>query len=326
MNRQRRALALAGAALCAIRPLQSLAQATAYPSGPVKVIVPFAPGGIVDVMARLVADELGRQLQQPFYVENRPGATSTLGTAALKASAADGQTILFGTSSIELLNPFLFKKLPYQVADLQRVSVIYDSSIALVVPRKSKVGNFKELVAYAKSKGNGVTFGSWGAGSSGHLFGVMLENAFGIKLVHVPYKGEIGALTDMARGDLDMTWASPNGARTFREKGDSVVIGSTGSARSPALPDVPTFAEQGFESFNLGLYGVAYAPKGTPTAIVDQLQRAIHAAVVQAAVKERFATMGLTPVGSTPAQFDALFTRERPIWQKLVETSGATLD
>lgn len=327
MNHQRRSLALGSFALLATHPLHALAQAAArYPAGPVKVIVPFAAGGIVDVMARLVTEQMSQTLKQSFFIDNRPGGTSTIGTIALKAAPPDGQTILFGTSSLELLNPFLFKKLPYEVSDLQRISVIYDSSIALVVPKKIKVQNFKELIAYAKTRGDGMTFGSWGTGSSGHLFGSMLESAFGIKLVHVPYKGEIPALTDMSRGDLDMSWASPNGARTFREKGDSVVIGVTGASRSPGLPEVPTFAEQGYEAFKLGLYGVAYAPKGTPPAIIEQLQQAIHAAVTRPAIQERFATLGLVPVGNTPAEFDALFARERPVWQKLAAASGASLD
>lgn len=318
------------AALAACTSPWALAQNDGLPAGPVKLIVPFAAGGIVDVMARLVGERMAPLLKQSVFIENRPGATGALGVAALKAAAPDGQTILFGTSSIELLNPHLFRKLPYEVSDLQRISVIYDSSIALVVPKAANVRNLAEFVAHVKAKAkgakHGLTYGSWGNGSSGHLFGGMLENAFGLKLDHVPYKGEMAALTDMARGDLDMTWASPNGARTFREQGSSVVVAVTGSARSPALPDVPTFAEQGYDAFKLGLYGVAYAPRGTPAPLVERYQRAIREVVMRPEVKERFAQLGLLPVGNTPAEFGALFERERAVWQKLIQASGVTLD
>lgn len=327
MNPRRRSLALAALAMGMAHPLRAFAQpASAYPKGPVKIIVPQSPGGIVDVAGRLIADQLAQQFKQSFFVENRPGANSTLGTAVLSNASPDGQTILFGTSSIEFMNPYLYKNLSFETADLQKISVVYDSSIALVVPKKLGVKNFKELVAYAKTKGDGMTYGSWGNGSSAHVFGVILENAFGIKLVHVPYKGELAALVDMSRGDLDMTWASPNGARTFQEKGDAVVIAVTGAARSPGLPGVPTFAEQGVDAFKLGLYGVAYAPKGTPPAIVARLQQGISQMLTLPSVRERFATLGLIPVGSTPEAFAALFDRERPVWQKLIAVSGATLD
>lgn len=328
MNLHRRSLTLAGVALCASPALLARTQPASgdYPAHPIKVIVPFAPGGVVDVMSRVLADAMSQQLKQTLFVENRPGATSTLGAAQLKSAAADGYTLLFGTSGIELMNPSLFKKLPYAVSDLQKVSVIYDSSIALVVPKKIGVNSFNELIAYAKRKGNGMTFGSWGTGSSAHLFGTLLENAFGIQLVHVPYKGEVAALTDMARGDLDMSWASPNGARTFRDKGDAVIIGVTGSGRSPGLPEVPTFAEQGFEALKLGLYGVAYAPRGTPRPVVETVQQAIQTALAQPAVRERFATMGLTPMGSTTAEFETLFARERSAWTQLIVSSKASLD
>jgi len=328
MPLNRRQLSLAALAACA--GPRVLAQTDGYPAGPVKLIVPFAAGGIVDVMARLVGERVAPLIKQSVFIENRPGANAALGVAALKTAAPDGQTILFGTSSIELLNPYLVRKLSYDVSDLQRISVIYDSSIALVVPKSTKVKSLAEFVAYAKNKAKGdkqgLTFGSWGNGSSGHLLGGMLEAAFGLKLDHVPYKGEISALTDMARGDLDMTWASPNGARSFREQGNSVVVAVTGSARSPALPDVPTFAEQGYDAFKLGLYGVAYAPRGTPAAVIDRYQQAIQQVVRSPDVKERFAQLGLLPVGSTPAEFNALFARERPIWQKIIQASGVTLE
>lgn len=329
MNLTRRTLCVTGALLGSglSLPLTASAQTAAgYPGGPIKIIVPFAPGGIVDSMARLLGDQMATALKQSVFIENRPGASGSLGPAALKKAAPDGLTLMFATNALELFNPHMFKKLPYEGKDLERITVIYDSSIALVVPKSIKVTNIKELAAYAKTRPQGLTYGSWGNGSAGHLFGELLKGTLGVNMAHVPYKGEIPALTDMVRGDLDLTWASPNGARTFIEQGNSVVVGVTGNSRSPGLPQVATFTEQGISAFNLGLYGVAYAPAGTPRPIVEKLQQVIRDIVHRPEVRERFATMGMVPVGSTTAEFNKLFEQDRPVWQRLIQASGATLD
>lgn len=327
MNFRRRTLALAGMTAWLGQPLNALAQRpVAFPSGPVKLLVPFASGGIIDVTARWVGLQLGQVLNKPVHVENRPGASGALAAAALKTSPADGHTILIATNGLEVMNPFLFKKQAYEVSDLKRISIISESSIALVVPKKLGVTTLKELTAYVKGKGDGATYGSWGQGSSGHIFGSLLAQAMGVKMLHVPYKGEMAALMDLSRGDLDLSWASPNGARAARDRGDVVVIAVTGGVRSPGLPDVATFAEQGLESLKLGLYTVAYAPKDTPLPVVDALQQALVQVLAQPETKERFATMGQVPVGSTPAQFDTMIAREAPIWREAIRASGASLD
>jgi tripartite-type tricarboxylate transporter receptor subunit TctC len=299
----------------------------AWPTAPVKVIVPFAPGGIVDVMARLVAERMGQGLGRNFVVENKPGANGGLGVQALAAAPPDGQTLLFTTSSTELINPWLYpKNLGYDPQKLAHVTVIYDSSIALCVAKETPVENLAQLVAFAKEKPQGLTFGSWGNGSSGHLFGELIKLKSGIRLDHVAYRGEVSALGDVVQRSLDMTWASPNGARNFRQSSGVRILGVTGRNRSPGIPEVPTFAEQGMGDFSLGLYGVAYVPAGTPRAVIDKIQREIRAVITAPEVKERFAGMGMIPVGNTPEEFKTLFQAEAATWKQIVDASGVKLE
>lgn len=169
-----------------------------YPTRPVKVIMPFAPGGIIDVLGRLIADRLSARTGKNFLIDNKPGANTIVGTQALVASPPDGYTIMFTTNSSQVLNPLLYKSLPYNPErDLEAISILSSSSILLAVPTAMPVTDLKGLIEYARTKPNGLTFGSWGNGSSGHLFGELIAQKAGIKLTHVAYRGEVAALNEV---------------------------------------------------------------------------------------------------------------------------------
>jgi tripartite-type tricarboxylate transporter receptor subunit TctC len=298
-----------------------------YPDRPVKIIMPFAPGGIIDVKGRLIADKLSAKLGKNFIVDNKPGAATILGTQALIQSPPDGYTIMFTTSGTELQNPLLYPNLPYDpVTQLQPVTITDTATNYLAVRKDSPINDFKSLVEIAKSRPQGLTFGSWGKGSSGHLFGELIKLKTGANLIHVPYRGELAALNEVIQGALDMTWASANGPKPFLEQGSVKLIGATGDSRVSSLPDVPTFAEQGWPDAKLGLYGIVYAPVGTPRPIVDFLQREIKQVVMMPDMIARFADMGLRPIGNTPEEARALFRREFLVWKEVIEKADIRLE
>ena len=298
-----------------------------YPNRPVKIIMPFAPGGIIDVKGRLIADRLAAKLGKNFVVDNKPGANTIVGTQALIQSPPDGYTIMMTTSGTEIQNPLLYPNLPYDpVRQLQPVTVTDTASIILTTRKDSAVSDFKSLVEVAKQRPQGLTFGSWGKGSSGHLFGELMKLKTGANLIHVPYRGELAELNDVVQGTLDLCWTSANGPKPFLEQGTVKLIAATGSRRTPGMPDLPTFAEQGFPDANLGLYGIVYAPAGTPMTIVNFLQREIKAVSDTPEMKAKFAEMGLIPINNTPEEARALFRREFLVWKDVVEKADIRLE
>ncbi len=298
-----------------------------YPDHPVKIIMPFAPGGIIDVKGRLIADKLSSRMGKNFIVDNKPGANTTIGTMALIQSPADGYTIMFTTSGTELQNPVLFPNLPYDpIKQLQPITITDTATNYLAVRKDSPINDFKSLIEIAKSRPQGLTFGSWGKGSSGHLFGELIKLKTGANLIHVPYRGELAALNEVVQGALDMTWASANGPKPFVEQGTIKLIGATGDRRVESLPDVPTFAEQGWPDAQLGLYGIVYAPMGTPRPIVDRLQREIREVIYSPEILARFKDMGLRPIGNTPEEARAMFRREALVWKEVIEKADIRLD
>lgn len=304
----------------------AMAQAT-YPARPVKVIMPFAPGGIIDVLGRLLADRMSARTGKNFIIENKPGANTIVGAQALVAAPADGYTIMFTTNSSQVLNPLLYKSLPYNPErDLEAISILSSSSILLAVPTTMPAADLKGVIEYARTKPNGLTFGSWGNGSAGHLFGALIAQKAGIKLTHVAYRGEVAALNEVVQGSLDMTWASPNGAKALIGQGKVRLVGGTGAHRNPGQPNVPTFDEQGWKEFNLGLYAAAYAPAGTPKPIIDFLQREIRAVMNEPATAQRMSQIGMIPIASTPDELRTLFRNDYGVWKSVIETAGIRVE
>lgn len=298
-----------------------------YPERPVKIIMPFAPGGIIDVKGRMIADKLSAKTGKNFIVDNKPGANTIVGTQALIQSPPDGYTIMMTTSGTEIQNPLLFPNLPYDpIKQLQPITVTDTATNYLAVRKDSPINDFKSLIEVARSRPQGLTFGSWGKGSSGHLFGELIKLKTGANLIHVPYRGELAELNDVIQGTLDMCWTSANGPKPFLESGQIKLIGATGDRRVPSLPDIPTFAEQGWPDAQLGLYGIVYAPMGTPRPIVDFLQREFAAVVHSPDMEARFKDMGLRSIGNTPEEARALFRREYLVWKEVIEKADIHLD
>src|SRR5690242_4283825 len=279
---------------------------TTWPSRPVRIVVPFNPGGAIDAMVRVIADALTPRLGQQVIVDPKPGANTILGADVVAKAPPDGYTFLITTNSTHTNNPSLYAKLPFDPAkDLIPVSLVSLGTILLAAKAGAPFDDLKRMAAWVKGLGRPATYGSWGIGSSGHLYGLMLEKALSDKAgggfySHVPYRGDVPALQDVANGALDLTWASPVSAKPQIAAGKIKAIAAAGSKRSASMPDLPTFAEQLVPGFDLSLFVGAYAPAGTPADIVNRLQREIRAAIADPAVAEKLIAQGQTPVGSTP--------------------------
>ena len=250
-----------------------------------------------------------------------------MGSDLVAKAAPDGYTFLITTNSTHTNNPTLYAKLPFDPAkDLAPVSLVSLGTILIVAKADAPFSDLKGMGAWAKALGRPVTYGSWGIGSSGHLYGLMLEKALGGLYSHVPYRGDVPALQDVANGTLDLTWASPVSAKTQIAAGRVKAIAAAGSKRSAAMPDLSTFAEQLVAGFDLSLFVAAYAPAGTPKEIVERLQREMRFALAEQAVADKLIAQGQTPVGSTPEELAKVLERETPIWAELIKQSGAKVE
>jgi tripartite-type tricarboxylate transporter receptor subunit TctC len=308
--------------------LSSAARAqAAWPTKPIRIVVPFNPGGAIDALVRVIADGLTAKLGQQVLVDPKPGANTIVGSEIVAKAPPDGYTFLITTNSTHTNNPTLYAKLPFDPAkDLAPVSLISLGSILLAAKADAPFTDLKGLGAWAKALGRPVSYGSWGIGSSGHLYGLMLEKALGGLYSHVPYRGDVPALQDVANGTLDITWASPVSAKPQIDAGRVKPLAVAGSKRSASMPQLPTFAEQLIAGFELSLFVAAYAPAGTPPEIVDRLSREIKAVISEPAVAEKLVAQGQTPVGSTPKELGDMLARETPIWAELIRQSGAKVE
>src|SRR5215217_2680659 len=302
---------LVAAALAA--PLLSSAgrAQAAWPTKPIRIVVPFNPGGAIDALVRVIADGLTARLGQQVLVDPKPGANTIVGSEIVAKAAPDGYTFLITTNSTHTNNPSLYAKLPFDPArDLIPVSLVSLGTNLIVAKADAPFRDLKGMAAWVKGLGRPATYGSWGIGSSGHLYGLMLEKSLGGLYSHVPYRGDVPALQDVANGGLDLTWASPVSAKTQIATGKVKAIAAAGTKRSASMPELGTFAEQLVPGFDLSLFVAAYAPAGTPKEIVDRMQREIKAVVADPAVAEKLIAQGQTPVGSTPEELAKVLARE----------------
>lgn len=313
---QRRAL-LASSMLC----LPALAQG--FPGRPLRLVSPFNPGGAVDVLNRLLAERMSADLGQPVVVETRPGANTVVGAAEVARAAPDGHTFMITTNSTHTNNPHLMRDMPFDVARaFAPITLLSWGSVLLLGPAAAPYRGLTGFVGWAREHGRPVTFGSWGTGSAGHLYGALLARQAAIAMEHVPYRGEQPAIADMLAGRLDTSFASPVGARPQLGAG-AQAIGTTGAQRSTGVPDVPTFAEQGLAGFDLPLFVAAWAPAGTPPAITERLRQSLARAVSDPVIRERMAEQGQRPELSTPEELLAVVARDTPRWGALIALSGA---
>lgn len=302
----------------------ALAQAS-WPARPIRLISPFNPGGAIDLLTRVIAEKLSARLGQQVIVETKAGANTINAAEVVAHAAGDGYTFMITTMSTHVNNTVLFAKLPYDpVKDFAPITQVSLGSVLLVAPGGAPYSNLKGFVAWAKQQKRAISYGSWGIGSSAHIYGELLARNYGVTMNHIPYKGEMAAITDVLGGVLDVTFASPVGAKQQVAAGNLKALGMAGPRRSAAMPDVPTFEEQGFKDVDLPVWVAAYAPAGTPKPIVERLQREIAVIVHMPDVAAKLINQGQTPLGNTPEEFAAAFAVDAPRWITLIRQSGVT--
>ena len=303
--------------------LAAPAAAQTYPDHPIRLIAPFPAGGLADVLARAVGDEMAKTLGQPVIVENRAGAGGNTGADAVAKSPPDGYTLLMSSAGILTANPFLYAKMPFDAETaFIPVSNVAAMSMLVVVNPKVEAKTLGELVAFAKANPNKLNFGSPGIGTTGHLGLAMLMHAASIKVTHVPYRGAAPAVTDLIAGQIDGVVDNPPTVLPHINSGKLRPLAVAANKRMTLLPDVPTAAEAGVANYEASSWFGIAAPAGTPPAIVERLHAAVAAAVRTPAMQQRFATTGARLVGDTPAEFAAQIKAERAMWGGIIKAAN----
>jgi len=306
-------------------PLAARAQGATYPSRPITLIVPYAPGGGNDVLARGVAEPMGKTLGQPVVIENHGGAGGSIGTRQVAKSEPDGYTLGLGGTGTLAIDPTLYPNAGYDPRkDFAPVGLIATSPLIILVNPSLPAHNVKELIALAKAQPGKLNYASAGRGSGIHLGTVLFAETAGIELTHIPYKGSGPALTDLLGGHVAIYFSSLPPAIGLVKEGKLRALGVTSLKRSPIFPDVPTVAEQGLPGFEAVLHYGIVAPAGTPRPIIDKLNKALRAALDSPEVHKRIATEGAEPLPTTPEQYAADIDREETKWSALVKKSGAS--
>jgi len=305
----------------------AVAGAQSYPSKPVRLIVPYPPGGGTDIFARLVGAKLSESLGQPFVIEQRPGAAGVIGADAAAKSAPDGYTIVIGQASNLAINASLMKKLPYDpVRDFAPITRVAMSPNLLVVHPSLPVRSVKDLVALAKARPGAINYASAGNGSPGHLAAEYFRKIAKIDVVHIPYKGATPAMLDVIAGHVSYYFTSPVSAQPYVAAGRLRQVAVTSAKRFPPLPDVPAIAESGYKDIDMVAWWGLLAPAGTPTDIGNRLHGAAVKALNAQDFKERLASQGAMVYTDTPVEFAAYIKSEIANWGKVVAASGAHLD
>ncbi len=319
-----RAMLAASGAVIALAA--SIAVAQEYPSRPVRVIVPFSPGGAVDGPMRLIAAEMSKRLGAQMYVENKPGAGATIGSEIVAKSAPDGYTLLLASQTVAI-SASLYPKLAFDpVDDFAPISLIGREPGVLVVHPSLPVKTLREFVEYVKARPGSVDYASSGNGSGQHLFMALLASSLGLKLNHVPYRGSGQATTDLLAGQVPVSIPGTAGMVGHIKAGKLRPLAVTGAHRSPQLPDVPTMMESGVPGYEAYVWMGLLAPKATPQPIIDKLHRTLVEALATDEVKAYMSTAGIEIVGSTPAEFDRFFHAEKALWAKVIRETGAKID
>jgi tripartite-type tricarboxylate transporter receptor subunit TctC len=323
INRRRFNGALVAGAATLLAPR---AGAQAWPAKPIKVIVPYTPGGFTDITARLVTQKLQERLGQPVVIDNKPGANSIVGVDALAKSSPDGYTFAVVIAAYAA-NITLYPKLPYDPKkDLAAVSLIGVSPLVAAVNNDTPFKNAADLIDYARKNPGKVSYGSSGNGSAVNLTTELLKSMTQTSMVHIPYKGSAPALTDLMGGHIQLFMDAAVGLINPGKTGKVRLIGVASEKRLAALPDVPTFIEQGIKGFTGSTWAGILAPAGTPPAVVKRVADEVAAIVALPDVKQRFDEMGTIPVGSTPAEFESFIASETAKWGKVIRDAKITAE
>jgi len=305
-------------------PVFALAQG--YPNKPVKVIIPYPPGGPTDILGRMVAQGLTAKLGQTFIVENKPGASGMIGATQVAKAAPDGYTLLIN-ASLHVINPSLYPKMQHDpIKDFAAITQIADVPMVLVVRSTNPAKNVKDLIAQAKADPAKMAFASSGNGTAPHLAGEAFNVATGLKVPHIPYKGSAPALTDVIAGHVSLMFDPLPSSTPFIRSGSLRPLAVTTAKRIAALPDVPTMAESGVPGYEISTWYGVWAPANTPKEIVNKVSTEIAKLIREPEVAKRIAELGSVPVGSTPTEFEAFNRLEQTKFAKIVKQSGAKVD
>ncbi|MBV7485501.1 tripartite tricarboxylate transporter substrate binding protein [Bordetella sp. BOR01] len=317
----RRAVLLATLAACCSAAVPALAQD--FPQRAITLVAPFAPGGSVDITARLIADAWAKQLGQSVVIENRAGASGNIGMTAVTRAQPDGYTLAINTMSLAI-NPSLFKTMPFDtVKDLRSVGTVATSQHVLTVTNGLPVNSVAELLEYVRARpANDVSFGSAGTGSTFHMAAELFKSVSQTQILHVPYKGGGPAMLDTISGQVQMSFPVLSAAKPQVDGGKLKPLGVTGKTRSPLLPNVPTIAESGLPDYEFNTWFVISAPAGTPQAVVDTLNAKLGDALRSPEVVDRMKREGFEPLISTPAQADQMVAAEMTRWAGIIKAAG----
>jgi tripartite-type tricarboxylate transporter receptor subunit TctC len=303
------------------------AHAQEWPQKPVTLVVPFPAGGSTDMVARAIGPKLTEKLGQPFLVDNKAGATGTIGATLVKRAAPDGNTLLVASLGPLVIAPHLIKGLQYDaLKDFDLITVAVQAPNVLVVPAASPHNTVADVVAHEKKNPGKMTFASSGNGSSDHLTAELFWQETGTTGLHVPYKGGAPAITDLLGGQVEASFQNVNAVVPHIKSGKLKALAVTGAKRSPVLPDVPTMAEAGVKNVEVYSWQAIVAPKGLPPTVRTKANEAIVAALNDPAVKQQFTAIGFEVVGNTPAQFATFQKQEFDRWKKVIETGKITID
>lgn len=311
--------------LVAAGPMVAPVLADNYPQRAVNLVVPLPPGGATDLFARLLAQELREKLHQPFVIENRPGAGTTVAAAAVAKSAPDGYTLFLAPMTALAVSPALYKALPYDpVKDFAPIALVGQSEFVLIANPSLGAKTFSELIALIKSKPGELNYASSGPGSPHHIFMELLQRTAGLRMQHVPYRGGLSAVTAVVAGEIPLMIADVASALAMVKDGKVRTFAVPSQGRVAALPDVPTFAESGLAGFAAASWYSVVARAGTPRPAIDTLNAVLTAYVARADVQERLAAMGIRPLTSTPEELERFIATETAKWTRVVKEAGIT--
>lgn len=323
--KRRTLLQAAGAATVASALPSALAQA--YPAKPVRLIIPFPPGGATDIFGRILAQKLGELIGQSVVIENRPGAGGTIGSEMASKAAPDGYTILLATTSTHSIGPALNAKMPYDARrDFAPVIHLADATNILIASPTLPVNNLRELIAYAKANPGKLNFGSSGNGTIVHLTGEQFKAATGTFIVHIPYKGTALTIPDLIAGQIAFVFDNIASALPHVKSGKVKSLGISQLKRSPLVPEIPTMDEAGLKGFESNTYFGVFAPTGTPTPIIQRLNAEINKALQSADFRERLGALGAEPVGGPPEALARAVARDFDKYAAVIKRAGIQPD
>lgn len=327
----KRVLLIAVAAAAALSATSALAQGapaadSAYPTKPVRIVVPLSAGGPTDLLARIIGQQLGEKLRQPVIIENRPGAGGNIGADIVAKSPADGYTLFMGTSGPLSINPSLYSKLAFNPAtDFAPIVLIASAPFVVATHPAVPAKSIKELIALAKSKPGQLNFGAV-SGSAAHLATELFKSMAGLDMVHVSYKGAAPATNELVAGQIQLSFASTPGVMPMVKAGKLTALAVTSAKRMTQLPEIPTLAESGLPSYEASVWYGLVAPAKTPQAIIVRLNTEINKILQDKSIRQKLLANDFEPAGSTPEQFDAYIRAETVKWAKVVKSSGAKAD